>query len=305
MANTCRICLKSDIKDLLSLYLYNEAFKKTYFQMYKYVSGAEPRTNSKFICSICAEELKTAFLFKEKIQTNEKMFNELIGNILDGMKEINNDDSNNEDLIIVEPTLEIDSLVYASTASDTKQDFDFEKVEVIQEAPIQTWYNEDKSNEDEVIQCVLCSYNTLKKCNFQKHVERVHKRAKMRCDGCNASFHLIYMLEKHRVAEHGFFHEYVVDESLIQLEPVEVNSDKLPLIECPLCDYKSTSKDNYGKHVKRTHNRESLQCDGCEESFHLVHVLDQHRRVKHGYSHRYEVVKKSSSLKRNAKRRKS
>lgn len=287
MENNCRICLKTDMKDLLSLHFYDCTINKTYFQMYQYVSGVVPCNNTKFLCNICVDALKAAFLFKEKIETNEKMFNNLLGSFSDNIKENENDDAFEQ--MIIEPSIDMMTV-------DQNED-DMEVKQEVVHYPFEATQWSDYSNKDderEVIQCVLCSYNTSKKCNFQKHVVRVHKRLKMRCDGCHESFHLIYILEKHRQIDHGFFHKYTVDESLKQAN-VELKLEELAVIECPLCDYKSTSKDNYGKHVKRTHNRENLQCDGCEESFHLVHVLNQHRRVKHGYLHRYKVVLKKSS----------
>lgn len=283
MKEICRICLKSGIKDLISLYFYVESLDKTYFQMYDYISGVTPCINYyNCVCKTCAEVLSTAFMFKEKIEENEKLFNEFMEGKTGDLDEMESDP------MMMEPNIEM-IVVEDEELIELKEEplMEDEWLDATQKLKIK---KRNQNDEEEEIQCVLCSYNTTKKANFQKHVERTHKRQKMKCDGCNETFHLIYILEKHRQTEHGFHNKYEVDVSfnyLVQLP--EIEPEKLPIIECPLCEYKSTSKDNYGKHVKRKHNRQSLLCDGCEESFHLIHVLDQHRREKHGYVHRYEV----------------
>lgn len=264
MEDICRICLERDAKELLSLYFYVEPLDKTYFQMYEYVSGITPsQNNSTFLCLICSEALKTAYLFKGKIVENEKSFSEFMEKKVDVSKVIG------DVQMILEPSIEM-IVVENDGYIEPKKEPKDEATQKMQQ-----------NNEEGVIQCALCSYNTSKKDNYQKHVERVHKRQKMKCDGCEESFHLIYIMEKHRQVEHGFYHEYVVDVGLLPTQTTDTNSEQLPSIECPLCDYKSSSKANYAKHVKRKHNRQSLQCEDCEESFHLVYVLDEHRREKH------------------------
>lgn len=64
---------------------------------------------------------------------------------------------------------------------------------------------------------------------------------------------------------------------------------KREIIQCPLCSYKGQEKSNFRKHVKRVHNNQKLKCDGCSDSFHLIYILMEHRKVKHDFEHKYQV----------------
>lgn len=63
---------------------------------------------------------------------------------------------------------------------------------------------------------------------------------------------------------------------------------KLP-IKCPLCPYTSIGKSNFRNHYRRQHNKQELQCDGCEAKFHLFYRLYRHREEEHNFSHEYVV----------------
>ncbi|XP_063697793.1 PR domain zinc finger protein 5-like [Culicoides brevitarsis] len=70
---------------------------------------------------------------------------------------------------------------------------------------------------------------------------------------------------------------------------------KLP-IQCPLCPYTGIGKSNFRNHYRRLHNKQELQCDGCEAKFHLFYRLSRHREEEHNFSHEY-VVDESLKLK--------
>lgn len=63
---------------------------------------------------------------------------------------------------------------------------------------------------------------------------------------------------------------------------------KLP-ISCPLCPYTGLGKSNFRNHYRVKHNKQELQCDGCEEKFHLFYRLYRHREEVHDFSHEYIV----------------
>ncbi|XP_063697792.1 PR domain zinc finger protein 5-like [Culicoides brevitarsis] len=63
---------------------------------------------------------------------------------------------------------------------------------------------------------------------------------------------------------------------------------KLP-IQCPLCPYTGIGKANFRNHYRVKHNKQELQCDGCEAKFHLFYRLYRHREEEHNFSHEYVV----------------
>uniref|UniRef100_A0A336LTP3 CSON004400 protein n=1 Tax=Culicoides sonorensis TaxID=179676 RepID=A0A336LTP3_CULSO len=78
------------------------------------------------------------------------------------------------------------------------------------------------------IKCPLCPYSTIGKDNFRNHYRNQHNKQELKCDGCDAKFHLFYRLNRHREEEHGFEHEYIVDESLkVQPKPPKESSGLL------------------------------------------------------------------------------
>lgn len=63
---------------------------------------------------------------------------------------------------------------------------------------------------------------------------------------------------------------------------------KLP-IQCPLCSYSGIGKSNFRNHYRVKHNKQELQCDGCDAKFHLFYRLYRHREEEHNFSHEYVV----------------
>lgn len=63
---------------------------------------------------------------------------------------------------------------------------------------------------------------------------------------------------------------------------------KLP-IQCPLCPYTGIGKSNFRNHYRSKHNKQQLQCDGCDLKFHLFYRLYRHREEDHHFTHEYVV----------------
>lgn len=60
-------------------------------------------------------------------------------------------------------------------------------------------------------------------------------------------------------------------------------------INCPLCPYTGLGKSNFRNHYRVKHNKQELQCDGCDAKFHLFYRLYRHREEEHNFSHEYVV----------------
>ena len=59
------------------------------------------------------------------------------------------------------------------------------------------------------------------------------------------------------------------------------NSDEM--IKCDLCDYTTTLKRNYRKHVRQMHTKREklLLCDQCNLRFELPYQLKDHKDIVH------------------------
>uniref|UniRef100_A0A336LX98 CSON015632 protein n=2 Tax=Culicoides sonorensis TaxID=179676 RepID=A0A336LX98_CULSO len=273
------------------------------------------------VCALCSKGLVSAYHLRKRIEETEehisryRVKNE--ENLSDEKNSVQGSSSEDED-----EEMPLNKLVpLVKIEADPDASLKIENEERDENSMMEGTKPMDTSEKGDLIQCVLCDYSSHSKGNYQKHVVRVHKRQKMRCDGCKKEFHLIYLLEEHRKTKHEFNHKYVLDKKLLVEESEESessdsdSSDSEParrrsskskkktsrmegeLIQCPLCDYQSNVKDNYQKHVIRVHKRARMKCDGCEESFHLIYLLQEHRKWEHNFTHEY-VVDESLKMKK-------
>ena len=110
----------------------------------------------------------------------------------------------------------------------------------------------------------MCPKNYHK--NFTKvtnHIKAVHLNVKKKCKICDK----IYAL--------GAFRGHMDD--------VHGNGNSNEMIKCDLCDYSTTLKRNYRKHVRQMHTKreKTLLCDQCDQRFELPYQLKDHKAIVH------------------------
>lgn len=309
----CRICDKVIGKH--GVYFHSQAVGtcQTFADIYLYLFGIEPTDGPQDLCGSCSKVLISTYELRKKIKDNEKIL--MTANGRNGVgsgrsdnnrkivhfgpikqeRELETDPMVESVVVKVEPNVPLDMNV-----SDDGDSSDSEPVKKPKKRNLKKKKRpvpKVKRIEDYTIECPLCDFKSNVKDTYQKHVFRVHNRQEMQCDGCEESFHLIYLLQEHRKFEHDFTHEYkVIAKPMPEPDPDQKSRNHYQdimqegdMIQCPLCHYRSNVKNNYQKHVIRTHNRQEMKCDGCELQFHLIYLLEEHRREKHGFTHAYEV----------------
>lgn len=323
VSGDCRVCDKGIGKH--GVYLETETGEnlQTFADIYLYLFEIEPKDGPQRLCWGCSKALVSAYQLRKKIEDHEKVIkkfharngksrpdNKKADAKVIHWKPVKQEEEAEEDpmtetiVVKVEPSVPLEMEVSGDELSDgepLKKSKAKKKKSVVR--------SKQPPTEGETIQCPLCDYKSTVRDNYQKHVLRIHNRQEMKCDGCEESFHLIYNLEEHRKGEHDFTHEYkVVLKAMSEQSPEQreksqgrVQPTEDDMIHCPLCDYKSNVKGNYQKHVLRIHNRQEMKCDGCDEKFHLIYLLHEHREGEHNFTHEY-VVDESLKLKTFEKR---
>lgn len=288
---------------------------KTFSQIYSYLFGIEATFGPQDLCWNCSKSLASAFHLRRKIVNNEENlkiqkytpFAEKEDNLIND-EDMSSNSFNTEPFFSVkvepEPQLELNVSENSTTENEESEE---EKPKKNRKIKKQRRCRSKRRKEDEEIKCPLCDYKSNVKDNYQKHVLRTHKRQEMKCDGCENNYHLIYLLEEHRRSEHGFTHEYVVDEELklkthvtkINLYKVKVkkefpsdendNDSSEEAIKCPLCSYVSNKSSSFVKHYRKMHNNLQFQCDGCSAKDHHFYRLLRHRKINHNFEHNYII----------------
>ncbi|XP_063700476.1 PR domain zinc finger protein 5-like [Culicoides brevitarsis] len=311
----CRICDKPIGKQ--GVYFHNEAAgtTQTFAEIYLNLFGIEPKDGPQDLCWNCSKVLISTFQLRKRIKENEKILMTLNGRDSSGsisadQKVINfskvkteKDNEKEVDPMIESVVVKIEpSVQLEMEVSDDECSSDDEPLQKFASKKKGKGTPRPKRVEDFTIECPLCDFKSNVKDTYQKHVYRVHNRQEMKCDGCEESFHLIYLLHQHREVEHNFTHEYqVVTKPMPETNKSGHGDEEEETIHCPLCDYQSNVKNNYQKHVIRTHNRQEMKCEECDEKHHLIYILEEHRREKHGLTSPY-VADESLKLKTFDKR---
>lgn len=305
----CRICDKLIGKH--GVYFHTEAAdtSQTFAEIYLYLFGVEPKDGPQDLCWSCSKVLVSTYQLRKRIKDNEKMMMTMNGRV--GKKnemEINSverkvtnfgpvkqemeeekDPMVVESVVVkVEPAVSLDMDVSSDETSSDDEPLRKRSLKKKKKASV----GRGKRVEDYTIECPLCDFKSNVKDTYQKHTYRVHNRQEMLCDGCDESFHLIYVLLEHRKYTHEFTHEYKVNTKPMPENDRDNDQEIMQedeMIECPLCPYKSNVKNNYQKHVIRTHNRQEMKCEKCDQKHHLIYLLDEHRREKHGLTTPYEA----------------
>lgn len=321
----CRVCDKAIGKHGVYLETETGESTQTFADIYSYLFEIEPRDGPQRLCWICSKALVSAFKLRKKIEDHEKVFKmfhatngksqsanekKMDAKVIHWKpvkqeQEVGEDPMTESIVVKVEPSVPLEMEVSDDGDSSDGDSIKICKRKKKKKRVVRSW---NKSSEGEMIQCLLCDYKSTVKDNYQKHVNRIHNKQEMKCDGCEEGFHLVYNLEEHRKSQHKFKHEYqVILKPITEPSPEQKlkaqsrenrpqRTEEGDLIQCPLCDYKSNVKGNYQKHVLRTHNRQEMKCDGCKEKFHLIYLLEEHREAEHDFTHPY-VVDESLKLK--------
>jgi len=108
--------------------------------------------------------------------------------------------------------------------------------------------------------CDLCTYKSLKKCDFMKHVSSVHQKLKSSCPECGK--HIV------NVAEH-----------------IKLIHRKERRFQCQECSYRSCFRNDLKKHVNSVHKKLKRACPECGKE--IVNVAE-HVRLIHKKISRFE-----------------
>uniref|UniRef100_A0A336LTD6 CSON004401 protein n=1 Tax=Culicoides sonorensis TaxID=179676 RepID=A0A336LTD6_CULSO len=287
----CRICLNNDFQSKHDLKSFCKSLGKTFSEIYQYVSGFEPLNKPENLCETCADTLSTAYRFKKRIENNEKYFINVKGEI----HKLEPDYPTTE-IIIFDNAILSDDLFKKEDEEENCElnegEIDTfsesEKEENIESEVVNTERCKDKNQQkiQKDINCPLCPYSNHDKINYRKHVYRVHKNEKLKCDGCSENFHLIYLLENHRKSKHNFEHEYKVknDEfedkrSLIDTQKAQATQSQI----CPCCDKSFENQKELKQHCNIKHPEQKYGCPDCLERFPLPYSLKKHRRLVHNF----------------------
>lgn len=281
---TCRICLKSGIEKCFSLQSLSETLAQTYAEIYQYVCGLIPINEPQNLCLGCAGTLVTAFRFKKRLEENERI-----------LSAVNVKPESDEETINLTPKTEVivfDNDDLLKNDEDEVKSVQSDGGEASPLADSDDFSDDDdsliapKKQKRESIQCPLCSYKGCEKSYFRKHVKRVHNNQKLKCDGCAASFHLIYVLMAHRKVKHGYEHKYQVEGKGQRIdEEKKSDNDKAAtsLKSCPYCEREFPNYKILRQHCNTEHPDKKYGCPDCDERFPLAYHLKKHRRLVHNY----------------------
>ncbi|XP_063700537.1 PR domain zinc finger protein 5-like [Culicoides brevitarsis] len=354
--NACRICWNTIIGEGFHINSIATNNTLTYAHLYIHLSKIEPQLEyqdePESLCWGCAKDLVSAYKIIRKVEEKEK---------IDYQPEVHmkikvpSSGSQNNLKVTEDVKPSIFEMVVCKVEPQDYSDVENSEPEFFDENDSDSEDSDDKPPEKvkrkksrkkyktsykpplagNLIQCVLCIYNTYNSTNYENHVLNHHNELKLKCDGCEKTFQFIYELDAHRKDLHHFVEKYVAkvvpnskidkieekhgtkQETTGQIvsqttEETQYKLDclgrRIPLnrkykdreikwprkerklpIKCPLCPYTGIGKSNFRNHYRVKHNKQELQCDGCDAKFHLFYRLNRHREEEHNFSHEYVV----------------
>ena len=109
-----------------------------------------------------------------------------------------------------------------------------------------THFNKEHDQVNDRKQCPVCPKNYQNTAMLNIHLKSVHLNVKKKCKICDKIFAL------------GAFRGH--------MDEVHGNGNSSELIKCDLCEYSTTLKRNYRKHVRQMHTKREklLLCDQCD-----------------------------------------
>nr|CAH7729029.1 unnamed protein product [Callosobruchus chinensis] len=115
-------------------------------------------------------------------------------------------------------------------------------------------------------ECSMCSYKTLHKSSFDKHMTTHTETTLRECIHCNATFKSRASLDDHTLRKHPDFIATITRK----------------IYECINCIYKTTIKSHFNKHMSvHTENARGGICVQCNATFKSARALDDHVVKKH------------------------
>nr|CAH7729046.1 unnamed protein product [Callosobruchus chinensis] len=115
-------------------------------------------------------------------------------------------------------------------------------------------------------ECSMCSYKTLHKSSFDKHMTTHTETTSRECIHCNATFKSRASLDDHTLRKHPDFIATITRK----------------IYECINCIYKTTIKSHFNKHMSvHTENARGGICVQCNATFKSARALDDHVVKKH------------------------
>ncbi|CAG2116150.1 unnamed protein product, partial [Medioppia subpectinata] len=135
------------------------------------------------------------------------------------------------------------------------------------DAVLTTDGGDNDDNEDrEPLSCPVCGQRYNCRTRFAKHVSAHDESNRFPCSACDQTFAKEWTLEIHVNRDHKSVKPFVCDlcgqrfyanEKLLNHLS---NKHKLPVYECPDCDYKTNSKYKMARH-KQIHSTDRYRCD--------------------------------------------
>ena len=158
----------------------------------------------------------------------------------------------------------------------------------------------NKINQNSLLVCQECDFNTQNRIHFTEHVEAAHEGIVHRCKACLFNTSFKSAMKEHERAKHPPIKQYDCKSCSFRTNDMQqfrkhINSEHLLYIAnrdgsitCLLCSFTPSSalrnsKITIKRHVKYVHNKEKdVRCNVCMENFVTDFALKLHKERKHG-----------------------
>ncbi|VEN41692.1 unnamed protein product [Callosobruchus maculatus] len=120
----------------------------------------------------------------------------------------------------------------------------------------------------ELHECPECTYKTVRKSLFDRHIMLVHPDSASstnKCLYCDAKFKWAFNLDDHIVRKH----------------PDHISSVNRKIYKCSECTYKTLMKGLLDSHIAAMNHDDISKCEHCTATFQKKHTLDNHIVNKH------------------------
>lgn len=166
--------------------------------------------------------------------------------------------------------------------------------------------------------CTLCDFSTLKLSHLRRH-ELAHSKIVFSCKQCTYKTDDKKLLLRHVKFRHKKKEEDVSAAELKRLScsqckyttlrpylfqrhmRVHADGGKSKMFECRLCNYKTSRKEHYTRHVNNVHtSRRPFLCDLCGKAFKRGDALRQHKDTHSEREHPFHCDRCSKGFRSHA-----